>query len=433
MNVIRRWSDAVVALLLLALMTVELAVRAPQPGESATTWWAYAGAVLIALPIAIHRRYPAVAVAIAAAGIVGYSTGHFVAFPGYAAFALVFVVSLHAGRGRGAIAFGAMALAIAVSFVLQSGITVTTSTWISSMLALAVAWLAGENLRIRQVRWVALEERARRLEVEREERARQAVTEERLRIARELHDVVAHSMSVIAVQAGVANHVIDSRPDLARTALATVETNSRSALVEMRRLLGVLRQENEPSASLTPAPGLADVRWLVDQFSESGLTVEVEITGAEHQIPDGVDLSAFRIVQEGLTNVLRHGGPRAAVRIAYEPGAIAVAIADDGRAARGPARPADRDRPAVERLAGGEDRAEGESRVGPATSGHGLIGMRERVAVFGGTLRAGPRPGGGFEVAATLPYDEAKTDTTTEPSTDATTRPWTDAPLGSSA
>jgi signal transduction histidine kinase len=382
MNVLRRWADPVLALLLLAVMLAELTVKTPQPGESATTWYAYAWAVVIVLPIVAHRRYPAAVVAIAAAGIIGYSIGHFVAFPGYAAFALVFVVSLHAGRGRGVLAFGAMAAAIAVSFVLQSEVTVTPSTWITSMLALAVAWLAGENLRIRQARWLALQERTRRIEAEREERARQAVTEERLRIARELHDVVAHSMSVIAVQAGVANHVIDSRPELARAALATVETNTRSAMVEMRRLLGVLRQENEPSASLTPAPGLVDIRWLAGQFGEAGLRVKVQISGDAYHVPGGVDLSAFRIVQESLTNVLRHGGPSASVRIAYEPGALAVAVGDDGRERSSP-----------------ED-------AGTA-SGHGLIGMRERVAVFGGTLRAGPRPGGGFDVVATLPYDEA--------------------------
>jgi signal transduction histidine kinase len=395
MNVIRRWADPMLALVLLALMTAELAAKTPQTGESPTTWYAYAWAVLIALPIVIHRRYPAIATAVAAAAIVGYSFGHFVAFPGYVAFALVFVVSLHAGRGRGTIAFGSMALAIAVALVLQSAVTVTTSTWISSMLALAVAWLAGENLRIRQARWAALQERARRLELEREERTRQAVTEERLQIARELHDVVAHSMSVIAVQAGVANHVFKSRPDIAWTALSTVETNSRSALVEMRRLLGVLRQENEPSASLTPAPGLADIAGLADQFEQAGLAVDVDIAGAAHRIPGGVELSAFRIVQEGLTNVLRHGGPRASVRIAYEPCWMAVTIDDDGRPGRQAAADGDGHRTAWEAV----------------TGGHGLIGMRERVAVFGGTLRAGPRPGGGFEVAATLPYDEAATET----------------------
>jgi signal transduction histidine kinase len=334
-------------------------------------------ACLITLPIAVHRRYPVAAVLVAAAGIVGYAAGHFTAFPGYAAFATVFVVSLHCGRGRGLVAFGAMAVAIGVSLALQSSPTVTPSTWVTTMLVLTVAWLGGDNLRVRRQRWAALQDRARRLEDEREERARQAVTEERLRIARELHDVVAHAMSVIAVQAGVANHVIDSRPELARQALGTVETNTRAALVEMRRLLGVLRQEGEPSASLTPSPGLADVPGLVSQFAEAGLRVEVSTVG-EAVAPDAVELSAYRIVQEGLTNVLRHGGPTAEVVITREPGLVTIGIADDGRAQKPGGKP-----------------------------GHGLIGMRERVAIFAGTLTAQPRSGGGFDLTATLPYGGA--------------------------
>jgi signal transduction histidine kinase len=233
---------------------------------------------------------------------------------------------------------------------------------------------------------LALQDRARWLEQDREARTRQAVGEERLRIARELHDVVAHSMSVIAVQAGVANHVIDSRPELARQALATVETNTRSALVEMRRLLGVLRQGDEPSASLAPPPGLSQVADLVEQFREAGLTVDLRWDGEPDAVPDGVDLSAYRIVQEGLTNVLRHGGPRAKVTIGHRTGAVEIDISDDGR------RP-DQEVAAADAVADGGRGA-----------GHGLIGMRERVAVFGGTLVAEDRPGGGFRLAATLPF-----------------------------
>jgi signal transduction histidine kinase len=229
-----------------------------------------------------------------------------------------------------------------------------------------------------------LQDRTRRLEHEREAQAREAVGAERLRIARELHDVVAHSMSVIAVQAGVANHVIDSRPELARQALATVETNTRSALVEMRRLLGVLRQGDEPSGSLTPAPGLSQVADLVEQFRDAGVTIDLRLDGEPDGVPDGVDLSAYRIVQEGLTNVLRHGGPHATVTIGRDAGAVEIEVCDDGR------------RPDQERTAPDTGRV----------AGHGLIGMRERVAIFGGTLVTGKRPGGGFRLAATLPLGE---------------------------
>jgi signal transduction histidine kinase len=374
----RRPADIVLTGALLALMIGELAAKPPEPGESATTPVAYLWALLITLPVLVHRRYPVPALLAAAAGIVGYAAGHFTAFPGYAAFAMVFVVSLHCGRGRGLLAFGVLTATVGVALSMQGTPTVMLSTYIVSALALTIAWLAGDNLRVRQQRWESLKARAERLEADREERARQAVIEERLRIARELHDVVAHSMSVIAVQAGVANHVIDSRPDLARQALATVETNTRAALVEMRRLLGVLRHAGEPSASLTPAPGLADVPGLVRQFADVGLAVDVTVTGAPDAVPDGVDLSAYRIVQEGLTNVLRHGGPRATVVIGYEPGLVRIGVGD-----------------------------EGSGRRAPSPAGHGLIGMRERVAVFGGTLSAGPRPGGGWDLRATLPYADA--------------------------
>jgi signal transduction histidine kinase len=175
----------------------------------------------------------------------------------------------------------------------------------------------------------------------------------------------------------VAHHVIDSRPDVARQALGAVEKTSRAALVEMRRLLGVLRQGDEPAASLAPTPGLADLPKLLAQFAEAGLDVRADVDDPDAEVPDGVDLSAYRIVQEGLTNVLRHGGPRADVRIAYPRGALTIEICDEGL------------------------------HRGPAPSpgaGHGLIGMRERVAVFDGTFAAGPKPGGGFQLSVSLPF-----------------------------
>jgi signal transduction histidine kinase len=355
--------DAAAALLLFLVMAAELAGKGLEAGESTSTPVAYVLAVAITLPFAWHRRYPVASV---------------VAFPGYSLFALTFAVSLHADRRRAGFAFGAALVALSVSLSLQPARVVTPSTWISTVLALTVAWLAGENVRVRRIRLSALEERARILEHDRELRDRQAVGEERLRIARDLHDVVAHSMSVIAVQAGVANHVIDSRPELARQALATVETNTRAALVEMRRLLGVLRQGDESSASLAPAPGLSDVPALALQFGQAGLAVELRVDGQPDGVPVGVDLSAYRIVQEGLTNVLRHGGPTAQVIIGHSGAAVVIEICDEGPGVR--------------------------ASIDDNGPGHGLIGMRERVAVFGGRLTAGPRPGGGFRLLATLPF-----------------------------
>jgi signal transduction histidine kinase len=372
----RRLADGAPAAALFALMAAELALKAPVDGAAPATPAAYLWALAVTAPLAGHRRFPVAAVLVTGAAIVGYAAGHWSAFPGYPAFALVFLVSLRRDRGRGLIALAVQTAALLVAIGLQAAPTVTTSTWVTTVLTLVVAWLAGDNLRVRRERWTALQARARRLEADREERARQAVSAERLRIARELHDVVAHAMSVIAVQAGVANHVIDSRPELARQALATVETNTRAALVEMRRLLGVLRRPDEPSGSLAPAPGLADVPALVAHFAQAGLVVEVSGDDPPPDVPDGVDLSAYRIVQEGLTNVLRHGGPKATLRIGHRSGELRIEIGDDG--------------PVTPRR-GGEP-------------GHGLIGMRQRVALYGGQLEAGPRDGG-YAVRARLPIE----------------------------
>jgi signal transduction histidine kinase len=373
--------DATVAVLLLVVTVIPLATRSLVAGQRPSDIWAYLLAVALCVPFVFHRRFPVAAITVACCALVLYAVGRYNAYPGLPIFVLVAGVSLHSTRRRALLAAGLAAVALSVAVWLQPERVATASTWVASLLAVAVAWLWGENLRNRRARWAAMEERARRLEAEREERDRQAVTDERLRIARELHDVVAHSMSVIAVQSGVANHVIDSRPAQARQALATIEATSRSALVELRRLLGVLRQGDDPVASLEPNPGMAEIGRLADQIRSAGVEVELKIEGEPGELPPGVDLSAFRIAQEGLTNVLKHGGGVARVLVRYSPGAVAVEIADDGRA--------------------GTDGAPAEG------TGHGLIGMRERVAVFGGELTAGPVPGGGYRMAARLPYAAA--------------------------
>ncbi len=377
-----RLIDAAIALALLVMTALPLATRPLHAGQRPSDVWAYLLVVALCVPFAFHRRYPVVAIAVTAGALILYAVGRYSAYPGLPMFVLVAGISLHSTRWRALLAAGLGAVAISVGVWLQPEGVATASTWVASLLAVAVAWLWGENLRNRRARWAAMEERARRLEAEREERDRQAVTDERLRIARELHDVVAHSMSVIAVQSGVANHVIDSRPAQARQALATIEATSRSALVELRRLLGVLRQGDDPVASLEPNPGMAEIGRLADQIRSAGVKVELKVEGEPGDLPPGVDLSAFRIAQEGLTNVLKHGGGVARMVVRYSPGAVAVEIADDGRA-------------------GTTDEAPAEG------TGHGLIGMRERVAVFGGEMTAGPVPGGGYRMAARLPYAAA--------------------------
>ena len=224
-----------------------------------------------------------------------------------------------------------------------------------------------------------LQERARQAQEELA-RARRGVTEERMRIARELHDVVAHSMSVITVQAGYGHLVIDRDPGQARAALGAIETTGREALTEMRRLLGVLRADDgEDAAARTPVPGLAELDRLVAQTAGAGVQVELEIAGRPRPLPWGIELSAYRIVQEALTNVVKHADvPASRVRIAYEERALSIEVTDDGLA-----------------------------RPVPDGAGHGLLGMRERVNLYGGQLQAGPLPGRGFRVLARLPLSGA--------------------------
>jgi signal transduction histidine kinase len=218
--------------------------------------------------------------------------------------------------------------------------------------------------------WTVRERRAYAAQLSRQATSR-AVDEERLRIAREMHDIVAHSMSLIAVKATVANHVADERPQEVRDALRVIEATSRTALTELRRTLGALRTGPDPD--LAPAPGVADLPTLVDAATAAGLEVHLDVRGVT-DLPEGLGLAVFRIVQEALTNVVKHAeATHCRVTVAGEPGAMVIEVVDDGR---------------------------GGTEVGGR--GQGLIGMRERVALYGGEVRAGPEPGGGWAVRARL-------------------------------
>jgi signal transduction histidine kinase len=377
--------DGFIAVVLLGFMAAQLAgAHRLEAGQHPATPLAYLLAVLICAPFLTHRKWPLPSLAVCLAALLVYSVGRYTAYPGLSIFALTFGITLHSSRRLALVTVIASAVALTVALGVQPPAVRSLSTWIDSELGVVVAWLAAENLRNRRARWAELNTRAERLERERVAEARRAVTEERLRIARELHDVVAHSMSVIAVQSAVGHHVMDSQPGAAKHALAAIEATSRSALTEMRRLLGVLRQDGEPAGSLVPAPGLADLTPLVAQVQEAGLNVWVQVDGERGQVPPGVDLSAYRIIQEALTNVIKHAGRATAhVQVSYRPGAVRLDITDDGAGGR----------PAI---------APGT----PFSTGHGIIGMRERVAVFGGEFAAGPRPEGGFRVFACLPIPE---------------------------
>ncbi len=292
-------------------------------------------------------------------------------------------------------------------------------------LSLAGAWWVGAGVRIRRDQAALIEERAALLERARRDDAERAVARERLRIARELHDVVAHSLSVVAVQSGMAEHLLATQPERAAAALTAISDTSRSALTELRRLLGVLRADDEPSGSLVPALGIGDLPALAERVRDAGVAVELTTTGDPGGVASAAGLTAYRIVQEALTNAVRHAGPGAAARVtvACLPAAVEVLVVDDGGpGTAGAARPGASSvavdlRGSVKGSAGrtGPERAAarrgppgdhaGGSRNRLPGAGVGLIGMRERVEVFGGDLDAGPVAGGGWRVAARLPSD----------------------------
>ncbi|OIJ65849.1 sensor histidine kinase [Streptomyces mangrovisoli] len=251
-----------------------------------------------------------------------------------------------------------------------------------------LAWVLGDSMRTRRAYFEQLEERAARLEKEREAQAKVAVAAERARIARELHDVVAHNVSVMVVQADGAAYVLDATPDQAKKALETISSTGRQALAEMRRLLGVLRTgEHQEGGEYVPQPDVEQIEDLVEQCRGSGLPVDFKVEGTPRPLPSGVELTAYRIVQEALTNTRKHGGPNAgaSVRLVYFDDGLGLLVEDDGMGA-----------PHELYEEGGVD-----------GHGHGLIGMRERVGMVGGTLDAGPRPGGGFRISALLPLKPA--------------------------
>jgi signal transduction histidine kinase len=335
--------------------------------------------LLHTLPLVARRRFPGIVLVLVVASGLAFAVLDLP--PDILGVALLVAVYSVAAYGDRWVALAGLAVAEAglAAIQLTPGRTGAV-TLVGNLGVVAAAWLLGlfaHNYRAYAAR---LEERTAELEQAREEVARRAVVEERLRLARELHDVVAHAMSVIAVQSGVGAHVAKTQPKEAAKSLGAIEATSRAALEELRRLLGVLRQEDEPRGDLAPVPGLADLDSLLAEVARAGLAVRLRVEGTPAPLPAGVDLSAYRIVQEALTNVVKHASPaQAQVVVGYRDQDVRVEVIDDGRVT-------------VTSVSDG--------RVG---SGHGLIGMRERVQAFGGDLEAGPRPGGGFRVAARLP------------------------------
>jgi signal transduction histidine kinase len=342
--------------------------------------WSAGLILLMTLPIAYRRIHPdLVMMTTGFATVSYYALGYPDTLAALGTLIALYSVAAHGNRRLAIQALIGTVIGLSISVLVAGAEELTLQILISNYIIYGTAWVIGDNVRTRRAYTHELEARASRLEGERKSQSRAAVIDERRRIAREMHDVVAHNVSVMVVQAGAARRVIDASPDDARDALSSIETTGRQALAEMRRLTGVLRSEKETDDA--PQPGLGSLEKLVEQTRDAGLPVDVVVQGLPYELPQGADLSAFRIVQEALTNSLKHAGPsHAVVLLKYFPSKLEVRVTDDGRGA-------------AQRLANG------------SLSGHGLIGMRERVAMFGGDLKSGPLPGGGYEVQATLPLE----------------------------
>ncbi len=338
--------------------------------------------LLIVVPVAFRRRNPALAFYVAAAaGSIQVLSGTRALGSDLAVVVLLYTLAAYRPR-RESVAGLVVCLAgsaVAIAAWLPGG-----ARWLNQVLTAGVimggttliAWVLGDSMRYRRAYYLALEDRAARLERERDAQAKIAAAAERARIARELHDVVAHNVSVMVVQADGASYALGSEPERARQALGTIAATGRQALAEMRRLLGVLRSGDE-QAELAPLPGVDQLRDLLDQTRAAGRTVSFTLEGTPRTLPEGVGLAAYRVVQESLTNTRKHGGIGASVTVSlcYLADELVVQVTDDGR--------------------GGAAADDG--------AGHGLTGMRERVGIYGGSMQAGPRQAGGYQVTATLP------------------------------
>jgi signal transduction histidine kinase len=346
-------------------------------GPTGPLWFDVLTIVAILSPLFVRRRFPfAAPVAVGAAVVLTtfvdprVTPYAFVTF--LAGCAAVFLVGLLGDRS---LAVAGLALALGVeALVAYKDPKGNLGAFIPTSIVLAILWTIAFALGRKFQEADEAKNRASRAEREREERARSAVTEERARIARELHDVVGHSVSVMTVQASAVRRLLRPEQQRERESLLIVEQTGREALAEMRRMVGVLRRPEEAPA-LAPQPSLEHLDKLVEQVREAGLPVELRVEGDPLPLPAGLDLTAYRLVQEGLTNALKHArAQHAEVLVHYSDGHVELTVSDDGRGA------------------GDHD-----------GSGHGLVGMRERMTVYGGELEVGPRPEGGYRLRARLP------------------------------
>jgi signal transduction histidine kinase len=373
----RYWFDALITVGLGLSIAVAVADQGKKNGPEGPLWLDVVLAAVIVLPLYARRRYPFEAPAATVALLIGISffdagllDDDFIVW--LAALAATVMFGMLSDRRRAVAGWLLMVTAVAVATFNSS--TGSGGDFVWGLITLSIGWAVGFGLAQKFRESDEARERAERAEREREEEARAAVAEERARIARELHDIVGHSVSVMTVQAAGVRSLLRPDQERVREAVTIVEQTGREALAEMRRLVGVLRRPEEAPA-LAPQPSLEHVDKLVAQAREAGLPVELRVEGEPVELSAGVDLTAYRLVQEGLTNAIKHARAKhAEVLVRYRNGTVELTVSDDGTGDGG-----------------------GES------GGHGLVGMRERVSVYGGSLDAGPRPGGGYELHATLP------------------------------
>ena len=373
----RYWFDAVVVAMAGIGVTGAVLGRGHEIGPEGPLWFDVLAMLAIVLPLLARRRFPfgaPAAVGIAAA-LISFVDKTVVPFDGVTFLvgcAALFLVGLLRDRAQAVAGFAVAEGVLAV--VVHNGPRSGVGNFVVASIIFAIVWTIAFGVGRKSVEADEARERAFRAEREREERARSAVAEERARIARELHDVVGHSVSVMTVQASGVRRLLRPDQEREREALLVVERTGREALAEMRRMVGVLRRPEEAPA-LAPQPSLDHLSRLVEQAREAGLPVELRIQGEAIQLPAGVDLTAYRLVQEGLTNVVKHAqATQAEVLVNYGDGYLEVTVQDDGQG-----------------LGNGDG------------GGHGLVGMHERVSVYGGELDAGPQTGGGYRLRAKLP------------------------------
>ncbi|HXT89018.1 MAG TPA: sensor histidine kinase [Trebonia sp.] len=392
----RQWLavDACTALVTMMVMLFELRLlhgfRFVMPGAGVA-----AASVAASLPVAVRRLWPLPVVAIVTAGVTALTAVGRAGLTSDLMLGMaIYLVATQLPRLAAVATLAAVEAAILAGLLTASATAHTQNIMLHTMLTAAAMWFVGTGVRERRRYRAGLARQAAEHQRAEAERGHHTLQEERLRIARELHDVLAHSLSVVTVQAGVGRRVGAARPAEALRALRSVEEASRGALDELRRVLCLLRGDDEPAATgavgggpgvpvpaLAPAPGLADVDSLAAMVRRAGTPVRVDVTGDVAAVPPTAALTAYRIIQEALTNVVRHApGADAAVHVRIGSAGVRIRVTDTGRAPW-PGGAAD--------LMGGD--------------GHGIIGMRERAAIFGGTLEAGPLPGGGFQVTALLP------------------------------